>query len=178
VNDKHDGYKNSVHITSKSNTDQQKKGESQTPVQDERETYPPLARRDSHAMWRSYSQENDAGISQRRKKSSSMYWKQQNSKTRTRERCKRQATSTTKFKASKETWTKEEKKGKELRWGYPNGRTASSGTKERFGYQTTKEYEPLLLANITNPHNRDMAERQNYRTQQQTILVVQGKRRY
>jgi len=50
------------------------------------------------------------GISQRPKKSSSTYWKQPNFETRTKERYRRLATSTTKSKTSKETWTKEGKR--------------------------------------------------------------------
>jgi len=89
---------------------QGKKGESQTPSQDERETYPPQATRDSREMRGSYYPKNDIGISQRLTKSSWTYWKQQNSKTRMRDRYSRQATSTMKFKTSKKTWTTERKK--------------------------------------------------------------------
>ena len=49
---------------------------------------------------------------------------------------------------------------KGIAWGYVNGRMTSYGTKERFGYQTTKGYEQLLSLNTTNPDKQDMAEGQ------------------
>jgi len=52
------------------------------------------------------------------------------------------------------------KEMKGIALGLVNGRTASSGIKERFGYQRTKGYEHLLSLNMTNPHTRDRAERQ------------------
>jgi len=160
MNDKDNRCKNVAITTSKLSTGQDRREESQPISQEDKETYPRQAIRDSLQRSESYCQRNDTGISQRLKQSSSMYWKQQNSKTKTRERSKRQARSTTRSKISRETWTKEEKKCKEKRWRYSNGRTISYGTKERFRYQTMKGYKPLLSLKITNPHKREMAERQ------------------
>ena len=84
--------------------------ESQTLSQEERETYPQQGTTDSLETWESYYQKNDTGIFQRLKESSSTYWKQPNSKTRTKERYKRQARSTTRSKTSIVTWKKEEEK--------------------------------------------------------------------
>jgi len=94
----------------KLNTDEERKEVSQTPSQEEMDTYPRQETRDSLETWESYCQKNDTGISPKLKKSTPTYWKQRNSKTRTRERYRRQATSTMRSKTSRETWTKEEKK--------------------------------------------------------------------
>ena len=110
MNDKHDGCKNKANTTSKLNTDQEGREESQTPLQEERGPYPQQETRDSLETWESCYQRIDTGTSQRQKKSGSTYGKQPNSETRTKERYRRQATPTTRFKASKETWTKEKRK--------------------------------------------------------------------
>jgi len=65
------------------------KEESQTPSQEEKETYPQQDTRDSLETWGSYCQRNDTRIPQKLKKSSSAYWKQRSSKTRTREKYKK-----------------------------------------------------------------------------------------
>jgi len=51
------------------NTDQERREESQTPSQDEKETYPRQEIRDSLEMWESDCPRNDTGISQKLKKS-------------------------------------------------------------------------------------------------------------
>ena len=68
------------------------------------------------------------------------------------------------------------KEMREQRWGYANGRTASYGIKERFGYQRTRGYEPLLSLNIKNPHKRDMAERQKLRNPNTSVDDTIGQR--
>jgi len=91
----------------------ERKEESRMPSQEQRETYPQQETRDSLETWGSYCQKKGTGISPKGKKSNSKYWKQRNSKIRTREKYRRQATSTTRSKTSRETWTKEEKKWRE-----------------------------------------------------------------
>ena len=83
------------------------------PSQDERETWPEEATRDSHEILESYCRRSDTGISGRLKTSISTYWEQENSKTRMKERYKKQGASMTISKTSRKTWMKEEKKRKE-----------------------------------------------------------------
>ena len=52
------------------------------------------------------------------------------------------------------------KEMKEIALGLCQWKDGSYGIKGRFGYHRTKGYEPLLALNITNPHKRDMAEKQ------------------
>jgi len=54
MNDKHDGCKNKANTTSKLNTDQEGREESQTPSQEGKEAYPRQEIRDSPEMWKSY----------------------------------------------------------------------------------------------------------------------------
>jgi len=92
------------------NTDHERRKESKTPSPEEKETYPQQEIRDSLEMWESYCPKNDTRISQKLKKSNSRYWKQRNSKTRTREKYGKQAMFRMRFKISRETCMKEENK--------------------------------------------------------------------
>ena len=79
------------------------------PLPEEPETDLLQATKDSQGLWASYYQKKDTGTSQTPQTSNSTYWKQQSSKTRTRERYKKLARLTTKSKRSKGSLIKEQK---------------------------------------------------------------------
>jgi len=148
------------------------------PSQGERETYPQQETRDSLEMWGSYCQRNDTGIPQKRTKSNSTYWKQRNSKPRTRRNTEGKQCQQRDPRHQKKLGRRKKRNDGNSVGAMPMEERPLMVSRKDLDTRRRRDTNHSYRVTSRTPTGGTWRNGKNYRTYQSTILLAEDKRRH